>query len=143
MTPEEIEKLPYRPCAGVMLVNEDGKVFVGQRIDSEYDAWQMPQGGIDEGEAPRDAALRELWEETGVKADLVTVDLTSLLKKTLTSLVLQSTHTVDRALTISFKLEFLPSTAVQHSFVDKSCQFSRLLVFHTTTLHCKSLVKPS
>ncbi len=41
------------------------------------------------------------------------------------------------------KLEFLPSTAVQHSFVDKSCQFSRLLVFHTTTLHCKSLVKPS
>lgn len=44
MTPEEIEKLPYRPCAGVMLVNGDGKVFVGQRIDSEYDAWQMPQG---------------------------------------------------------------------------------------------------
>ncbi|WP_420557071.1 RNA pyrophosphohydrolase [Roseovarius sp.] len=74
MTPEEIEKLPYRPCAGVMLVNGDGKVFVGQRIDSEYDAWQMPQGGIDEGEDPRDAALRELWEETGVKADLVTVE---------------------------------------------------------------------
>ncbi|MGK7753562.1 MULTISPECIES: RNA pyrophosphohydrolase [unclassified Roseovarius] len=74
MTPEEIEKLPYRPCAGVMLVNGDGKVFVGQRIDSEYDAWQMPQGGIDEGEEPREAALRELWEETGVKADLVTVE---------------------------------------------------------------------
>ena len=74
MTPEEIEKLPYRPCAGVMLVNGDGKVFVGQRIDSEYDAWQMPQGGIDKGEEPRDAALRELWEETGVTADLVTVE---------------------------------------------------------------------
>lgn len=74
MTPEQIEKLPYRPCAGVMLVNSDGKVFVGQRIDSEYDAWQMPQGGIDDGEDPRAAALRELWEETGVKAHLVTVE---------------------------------------------------------------------
>ena len=74
MNADEIEKLPYRPCAGVMLVNEQGKVFVGQRIDSEYDAWQMPQGGIDDGEDPRDAALRELWEETGVRADLVTVE---------------------------------------------------------------------
>lgn len=74
MTPEEIEKLPYRPCVGVMLVNADGHVFVGQRRDSEYDAWQMPQGGIDKGEAPREAALRELWEETGVTADLVTVE---------------------------------------------------------------------
>jgi len=74
MNADEIEKLPYRPCAGVMLVNAAGHVFVGQRIDSEYDAWQMPQGGIDEGEDPRDAALRELWEETGVRADLVTVE---------------------------------------------------------------------
>ncbi len=74
MTPEEIEKLPYRPCVGVMLVNADGHVFVGQRIDNETPAWQMPQGGVDDGEAPRDAALRELWEETGVNPELVTVE---------------------------------------------------------------------
>ena len=74
MTPEEIEHLPYRPCVGVMLVNAAGRVFVGQRIDSDIPAWQMPQGGVDAGEAPRDAALRELWEETGVGADLVTVE---------------------------------------------------------------------
>ena len=65
--------LPYRPCAGVMLVNRDGKVFVGQRIDNPGEAWQMPQGGIDDGEDPQSAALRELEEETGVSQDLVTV----------------------------------------------------------------------
>ncbi|GEN98258.1 RNA pyrophosphohydrolase [Novosphingobium sediminis] len=66
--------LPYRPCVGVMLVNGDGHVFVGQRIDSkEGDAWQMPQGGIDDGEELHPAALRELEEETGVTADLVTI----------------------------------------------------------------------
>ena len=74
MTPDDIAKLPYRPCAGVMLVNAMGHVFVGQRLDNSQDAWQMPQGGIDEGEAPGDAALRELWEETGVPADLVSVE---------------------------------------------------------------------
>lgn len=73
MTPEEIAKLPYRPCVGVMLINADGHVFVGQRNDRDVDAWQMPQGGVDKGEAPQDAALRELWEETGVTADLVEV----------------------------------------------------------------------
>lgn len=71
MTPDEIAKLPYRRCVGVMLMNADGKVFVGQRRDRDTDAWQMPQGGVDAGEMPRDAALRELWEETGVTADLV------------------------------------------------------------------------
>lgn len=71
MTPEEIAKLPYRPCVGVMLMNKDGDVFVGQRLDRDSEAWQMPQGGVDEGENPRDAALRELWEETGVTGDLV------------------------------------------------------------------------
>jgi putative (di)nucleoside polyphosphate hydrolase len=73
MTPEEIAKLPYRPCAGVMLMNADGHVFVGQRTDRYTEAWQMPQGGIDKGEDPRAAALRELEEETGVPAHMVTI----------------------------------------------------------------------
>ena len=73
MTPAEIAALPYRKCVGVVLANADGQVFVGQRIDAEVDAWQMPQGGIDKGEKPRDAALRELWEETGVGSDIVEV----------------------------------------------------------------------
>ncbi|SEK93284.1 RNA pyrophosphohydrolase [Pacificibacter marinus] len=64
--------LPYRPCVGVMLANKAGQIFVGERIDTPG-AWQMPQGGIDKGEAPRDAALRELWEETGVNPEHVTV----------------------------------------------------------------------
>ncbi|HEV7290300.1 RNA pyrophosphohydrolase [Sphingomonas sp.] len=63
--------LPYRPCAGVMLLNTEGQVFVGQRLDSTLEAWQMPQGGIDPGEDPLDAAYRELWEETGVVRDHV------------------------------------------------------------------------
>lgn len=63
----------YRPCAGIMLLNSEGRVFVGQRLDSLGDAWQMPQGGIDEGENPRDAALRELWEETGIEPHLVEI----------------------------------------------------------------------
>lgn len=61
-----ISDLPYRPCAGAMMINRDGKVFVGQRIDSVLEAWQMPQGGIDPGEDARTAAIRELGEETGV-----------------------------------------------------------------------------
>ncbi|MFD1195891.1 RNA pyrophosphohydrolase [Seohaeicola saemankumensis] len=72
-TPEQIARLPYRPCVGVMLANGLGQVFVGQRLDNDTPAWQMPQGGIDQGEEPREAALRELWEETGVTPDLVTV----------------------------------------------------------------------
>ncbi|UVO49122.1 RNA pyrophosphohydrolase [Sphingomonas sp. SUN019] len=58
--------LPYRPCAGVMLINRAGKVFVGQRIDATLEAWQMPQGGIDPGEDALTAAIRELGEEAGV-----------------------------------------------------------------------------
>jgi putative (di)nucleoside polyphosphate hydrolase len=68
----EFEKRPYRPCAGICLINNDNKVFVGQRIDSHNDAWQMPQGGIDEGETPKQAALREMLEEIGTaKATII------------------------------------------------------------------------
>ena len=77
MTPEEIEKLPYRPCVGLMLLNAAGEVFVGQRLDRNYDAWQMPQGGVDPGEDPQEAALRELEEETGITRDLVCVEAQS------------------------------------------------------------------
>ena len=65
--------LPYRPCVGVVLARADGRIFTGERIDTP-DAWQMPQGGIDKGETPREAALRELEEETGVPASLVRVE---------------------------------------------------------------------
>lgn len=63
------QDLPYRPCAGVMLIDREGRVFVGQRLDSTLEAWQMPQGGIDPGEEAIDAAIRELGEETGVRPD--------------------------------------------------------------------------
>lgn len=71
MTPEAISALPYRKNVGLVLMNPAGQVFAGQRIDGPPEAWQMPQGGIDKGESPKEAALRELFEETGVRADLV------------------------------------------------------------------------
>ncbi|TPP07279.1 RNA pyrophosphohydrolase [Rhizobium glycinendophyticum] len=68
------EDLPYRPCVGIMVLNQAGLVWSGRRIpigNSEYDGspqlWQMPQGGIDPGEAPLPAAIRELYEETGIR----------------------------------------------------------------------------
>ena len=61
----------YRRGVGVMLLNYERKVFVGARIDNDADAWQMPQGGIDEGEEPWATALRELEEETGIAPHLV------------------------------------------------------------------------
>jgi putative (di)nucleoside polyphosphate hydrolase len=72
-TPVDPETLPYRPCVGIMVLNREGLVWVGRRIaegNSEYDGspqlWQMPQGGIDKGEDPLEAAFRELHEETGM-----------------------------------------------------------------------------
>jgi len=66
-------KLPYRPCVGVMLLNADGRVFVGARAGGNEamrleKVWQMPQGGIDAGEDPLRAARRELYEETGIRS---------------------------------------------------------------------------
>jgi putative (di)nucleoside polyphosphate hydrolase len=63
---------PYRPGVGIMLLNPKSEVFVGQRLDNPSDAWQMPQGGIDEGEDPLSAAWREMKEEIGTdKAELL------------------------------------------------------------------------
>lgn len=64
------ETLPYRPCVGIMLINQHGRVWVGRRLskwhgDGSAALWQMPQGGIDPGEKPKVAAFRELAEETG------------------------------------------------------------------------------
>ena len=61
------EDLPFRACVGVMLLNKEGLVFVGKRIEQTVEGWQMPQGGIDDGETPQEAALRELEEEIGTR----------------------------------------------------------------------------
>ena len=63
----------YRPGVGVMLLNGERRVWVGQRLDSTLEAWQMPQGGLDDGEDPLEGALRELEEETGITRDLVEI----------------------------------------------------------------------
>jgi putative (di)nucleoside polyphosphate hydrolase len=73
--PQSTGELPYRACVGIMLLNRDGRVFVGRRrseagpehVADGY-AWQMPQGGVDPGEEPYAAALRELYEETNVRS---------------------------------------------------------------------------
>ena len=67
MANTDIESLPYRPCVGLVVLNPRGLIFAAQRLDRHFDAWQMPQGGIDRGETPREAALRELAEETGIQ----------------------------------------------------------------------------
>ena len=65
-------ELPYRACAGVVLINAQGLIFTGERVDTPG-AWQMPQGGIDPGENPQTAAFRELEEETSVPATQATL----------------------------------------------------------------------
>jgi putative (di)nucleoside polyphosphate hydrolase len=78
----DLSEYTYRPAVGVMLVNDAGKVWVGQRLDSSLEAWQMPQGGLDPGETPREGALRELHEETGIDPSLV--DIVAQAKEELT-----------------------------------------------------------
>lgn len=71
MTHIKADSLPFRPCVGILLFNKQGQVFVGERLDNPG-AWQMPQGGIDEGETQEQAAMRELLEETGTdKAEII------------------------------------------------------------------------
>ena len=74
MDKRDLSKLPYRPCVGIMVLNDAGNVWIGRRVkedNTEYSGslklWQMPQGGIDAGEKPKRAALRELYEETGIE----------------------------------------------------------------------------
>ena len=61
-----LSERPYRSCVGLMVFNKDGNVFCGQRLDNKAEAWQLPQGGIDEGELPIEAGFRELKEETSI-----------------------------------------------------------------------------
>src|SRR4051794_13652222 len=73
MNMPKYEDLPYRPCAGLCVINRKGLVFIGRRTDGpehvdRTHVWQMPQGGIDDGEKPYPAALRELYEETSIKS---------------------------------------------------------------------------
>lgn len=69
---KQYNERPYRPCVGICLVNDEGLIFAGKRIDNRAEAWQMPQGGIDEGEDAITACFREMAEEIGTnKAELL------------------------------------------------------------------------
>ena len=67
MSVTDFEHRPYRLGVGAVVFNGDGQVFVARRIDTETDAWQLPQGGIDEGEDPLEAVFREVEEEIGTR----------------------------------------------------------------------------
>ena len=70
----EYQRRPYRPCVGIMLINSNNRIFAGQRIDNHLEAWQMPQGGIDEGEDVETACFREMKEEIGTdKASIIAI----------------------------------------------------------------------
>ena len=72
--PINYENRPYRACVGIMLINAKGQIFSGQRIDNRAEAWQMPQGGIDEGEDIETACFREMQEEIGTnKAEILRI----------------------------------------------------------------------
>lgn len=72
MKSEDKAKLPYRRGVGALLFSTAGLVFVARRIDTPGDAWQLPQGGVDEGEMPREAVMRELKEEIGTnRAEII------------------------------------------------------------------------
>jgi len=64
-TNKDYSHLPFRQGVGMMIINKDNRVFVGKRMDSKANGWQMPQGGIDLGETPSAAAMREMEEEIG------------------------------------------------------------------------------
>lgn len=73
LSKSQARELPYRPCVGVMVLNRKGLAFIGRRSEGpehmdETHCWQMPQGGIDKGEDPWPAALRELYEETNIRS---------------------------------------------------------------------------
>ena len=70
----EYQRRPYRPCGGILLINSNNQIFAGQRIDNHLEAWQMPQGGIDEGEDVETACFREMKEEIGTdKASIIAI----------------------------------------------------------------------
>ena len=79
MTDHPRDRLPYRQCAGIVMFNREGNVFVGKRLDQTGSAWQLPQGGIEKEESARTAALRELEEETGARSVTVLAEASKWL----------------------------------------------------------------
>ena len=77
---EQKNNRPYRPCVGLLVINGEGLVFAGQRLDSHSNAWQMPQGGIENGESILDAGLREMREEIGTNNVLFIGEMSEWLK---------------------------------------------------------------